>query len=78
VVNNLSGTVTPIRTATNTALRPVKTGSGCNFIAITPDGRTAYATDFNAGTVTPIRTATNTALPPITVGRYPSEIAITP
>jgi DNA-binding beta-propeller fold protein YncE len=34
--NNGSGTVTPIRTATNTALKPVKVGSGPVAIAITP------------------------------------------
>jgi len=36
VVNTDSGTVTPIRTATNTALAPVKVGRGPVAIAITP------------------------------------------
>jgi YVTN family beta-propeller protein len=36
VANFLPGTVTPIRTATNTALPPVKTGRGPDAIAITP------------------------------------------
>src|SRR6516162_2675815 len=68
VTNPGSGTVTPIRTATNTALPPVKTGPGPVRIAITPDGKTAYVVN-SSGTVTPIRTATNTSLPPIKVGR---------
>jgi YVTN family beta-propeller protein len=68
--------VTPIRTATNTALAPIKVGVSPEAIAITPDGKTAYVAS-DEGTVTPIRTATNTALTPITVGRYPIAIAIT-
>jgi YVTN family beta-propeller protein len=63
VANRGSGTVTPIRTATNTALPPIKAGDGPAAIVITPDGKTAYVADYvyASGTVTPIRTATNTA-----------------
>ena len=79
-VANRQGTVTPIRTATNTALPPIKAGDNPDFIAITPDGKTVYVANYvyQRGTVTPIRTATNTALPPIKVGRTPAAIAITP
>jgi YVTN family beta-propeller protein len=77
VVNQGSGTVTPIRAATSTALPPIKVGVSPEAIAITPDGKTAYVANVGSGTVTPIRTATNTALTPITVGRYPIAIAIT-
>jgi len=73
--------VTAIRTATNTALKPVKTGIGPVAIAITPAGNTAYAVNIGSGrspgTVTPIRAATNTALTPIRVGTAPVAIAIT-
>ena len=62
VANLDSGTVTPIRTATNTALPPIKAGRHPDAIAITPDGKTAYVANDGSGTVTPIRTATNTAL----------------
>jgi YVTN family beta-propeller protein len=74
------GTVTPIRTATNTALPPVNAGGNPDFIAITPDGTTAYVANYvyQLGTVTPIRTATSTALSPIKTGRSPAAIAITP
>ena len=83
VLNTSSNTVTPIRTATSTALPPVKVGGTPCAIAVTPDGRTAYGASHglaagNAGTVTPIRTATSTALPPIRVGHAPCAIAITP
>ena len=78
VVDNYTGTVTPISTATNTAGPPITTGSGPNTIAITPDGKTAYVPNLDSGTVTPIHTATNTAGPPITTGDGPYAIAITP
>ena len=78
VANRDAGTVTPIRTATNTALRAIKVGDEPSAIAITPDGKTAYVSNTVSGTVTPIRTATNTALKPIKAGRGPLAIAITP
>jgi hyaluronoglucosaminidase len=80
VVNNGSGTVTPISTATNTPLKPVKVGSDPLDIAITPDGKTTYVTSPEA--VTPIRTATNTALGAIKVryysGNWHMPVVITP
>jgi YVTN family beta-propeller protein len=72
------GTVTPIRTATNTALKPITVGQDPRAMAITPDGTTIYVTNYQSGTVTPIRTATGTALAPIRVGGNPWAIAITP
>ena len=73
--NNTAGTVTPIRTATNTALPPIRTGGNPFVIAITPNGKTAYVSLVSAG-VAVIRTATNTALG-LKIG-YSSAIAITP
>jgi DNA-binding beta-propeller fold protein YncE len=77
--------VTPINTATNTALKAIKAGSAGSYpsaIAITPNGRTAYitsaVTSLAPGTVTPINTATNTAGKAIRVGSGPLYIAITP
>ena len=72
-------TVTPIRTATNTAGTAIKVGSGNgpHAIAITPDGKTAYVVN-PLGTVTPIRTATNTAGKAIKVTGLLGGIAITP
>jgi YVTN family beta-propeller protein len=70
--------VTPIRTATNTALKAIKVGSFPFAIAITPDGKTAYVANADSGTVTPIRTATRKPGKAIKVGTDPSAIAITP
>ena len=72
------GAVTPILTATNTALEPIAVGQDPRAMAITPDGATIYVTNYQSGTVTPIRTATDTALAPIRVGGNPWAIAITP
>src|SRR5262249_40306894 len=49
-----SGTVTPIRTATNTALPPIKVGRAPDTLAITPDGKTVYVANYvyRQGTVT--------------------------
>ena len=73
--------MTPIRIATNTALKSIGVGSFPTAIAITPNGKTAYVANINyggTGTVTPIRTATNTAGKAISVGAEPGPIAITP
>jgi YVTN family beta-propeller protein len=78
VLGGGSGTVTPIRTATSTALKPIAVGQDPRALAITPDGTTIYVTNYQSGTVTPIRTATNTALAPIRVGGNPWAIAIAP
>jgi len=56
VANDGSGTVTPIRAATNTAGPAIKVGGHPLAIAITPNGKTAYVTSDT--TVTPVNTAT--------------------
>src|ERR1035438_1364711 len=45
VVNQASGTVTPIRTATNTAGKAINVKQFPYAIAITPNGKTAYVTN---------------------------------
>jgi hypothetical protein len=80
-VNGGFPSVTPVDTATSTALKPI-TGVG-RPIAITPDGTTAYAANYgnypyDQGTVTPIQTATDTAGKAIKVGTEPEVIVITP
>jgi DNA-binding beta-propeller fold protein YncE len=68
--------VTPISTATNRAGRPIHIGRSV-MIAITPDGKTLYATSPSA--VIPVNTATNTPGKPIPVHfGIPEDIAITP
>jgi YVTN family beta-propeller protein len=82
VVNENSGTVTPVRTATNTPGKAIRVGERRDrVVAITPNGRTAYVANVGVGSassVTPISTATNTAAREIIVGMNPSAIAITP
>lgn len=63
-------TVTPVRTATNTALTPIRVGRHPEGIAVTPDSKTVYVANYLAGTVTPIQAATGKALKPIKVGGY--------
>ena len=72
------GTVTPIKTSTNTTEPDISVGSTPEGIAIAPNGATAYVTNSGSGTVTPINTANNTAGTAITVGSTPEGVAITP
>jgi YVTN family beta-propeller protein len=81
VGDDISGTVSPICTATNTAGRPIKTGANPFSVtmAITPNGKTVYVVNEEPyGTVTPITTATNSAGKNIKVGVTPFAIVITP
>ena len=78
------GTVTPIRTATNTPLKTISDrGVDSLGIVLTPDGKTAYVLNdvlpaIVPSTVTPVRTATNTALTPIKVGAGARHFAMAP
>ncbi len=89
VTDDFSGGVTPIDSASNSPGPVIQnTGGGPFGIAVTPDGRTAYVTDYGTNrspssaavgnTVTPINLATGVAGAPITVGFGPWAIAITP
>lgn len=73
--NNL---LIPIIVATNTAGTNIPTGIEGSFIAITPDGTTAYVTSLSQDTVTPITLATGAVGASIPVGTGPEGIAITP
>jgi DNA-binding beta-propeller fold protein YncE len=83
--------VIPVSTAAGKAGKPIRFGSDCHsvmeggysfttfdYIAITPDGKTAYVACGSA--IVPISTATNTAGKPIHVpaNTIPGAIAITP
>lgn len=73
-----SGSVTPIVTATNTALTPVKVGNISVGMVMAPTGKTLYTLATGDNTVVPLRTAPLTALKPIRVGIRPVSIAMTP
>src|SRR6516165_790053 len=47
------GMVTPISLATNKPGKPIPVGRQPLYIAVTPDGKTAYVTNDTAGTMTP-------------------------
>jgi YVTN family beta-propeller protein len=70
--------VTPIQTATGTAGQPIKVGESPVFIAITPDGKTAYVANYYSDALTQVRIATGTAGKPIKTGKNPAGMAIRP
>ena len=84
VASSISGTVTPIRVATNRPGRAINT-HGANTLTATPDGRTVYVVsrspviNTSPGIVTPISTRTGKAGAPIQVGSIPeyNQSAIT-
>lgn len=53
-------------------------GTFPDAIAVTPDGREAYVTNYSSNSVTPINLVTGRAGSPISAGIGPSAIAITP
>ncbi|MGO8875227.1 MAG: Ig-like domain repeat protein [Acidimicrobiales bacterium] len=72
------GAVVELNLATGKVVSTV-TGIGTPvYIAVTPNGSTAYVTDIDEGEVTPINLNTMTAGTPIHVGAGPTGIAITP
>lgn len=69
-----------IDTATNTvgSTIPVAAGTSPFGVAITPDGKYAYVTGFQANNVTVIATATNTVVATVPVGTNPFGVGIIP
>jgi len=64
---------------THTVTARADVNNGAYAVAVTPDGKFAYATNFDVyGTVTVTDTATNLVVSTITVGSYPLGIFITP
>ncbi len=59
-------TVSVIDTATNTVTTAVSVGYDPVFVAVSPDGATAYVTNSDDGTVSVIDTATNTVVATVT------------
>ena len=70
--------MTPIDVATNKPSVEIKVGLGARWVAITPDGKTAYVVNSASSSVTPIDVATNTPGAEIKVGSFPEGLAITP
>jgi YVTN family beta-propeller protein len=79
VTGDDSGTVTRVDAATGAGLGPATTlGGEVWAIAITPDGRTAYAVDSTLDTVSEIDLASGSVEATIPVSGDPEDIAITP
>jgi YVTN family beta-propeller protein len=47
-------------------------------VAVTPDGKHAYVTNFNSNTVSVIDTASETVVATVAVGTAPFGVAVTP
>lgn len=80
-----TGTVSIIRTSTNTVVKTIMGFSGPFTIAITPDGSKAYVANFGSNnfdpcgtTVSVIDIRSNTVTNTIPLGLQPSGLAITP
>lgn len=56
----------------------VRVGTFPDAVAVSPDGATAYVTNYASDTLTPIDVATGRALPPIPAGPGPAGVAIAP
>ena len=67
-----------ITTATGAVSAPITVGKAPDVVAITPDGKHAYVTNFGDGTVSVITTATGAVSAPITVGKGAAGVAICP
>lgn len=75
VVNTISGTLTPVSTATGVAGRPVRTGvyTYPTAIELTPSGATAVVIGTYVGRATLVSTRTGKVTARITVGLYPGR-----
>ena len=84
LVSNYDGTLSLINTGTNAPGAPITVpggySNGGTWVAVTPDGKTAYYANSDARTVTPINLATHALGTAITLptNDYPSSIAISP
>ena len=80
VTNVGSGTVSVIKTSSNTVVKTVEVGLNPFGVAITPNGRYAYVANngSRSGTVSVISTATDAVVKTLIVGGYPAQVSVTP
>jgi DNA-binding beta-propeller fold protein YncE len=78
VVSTISGTLTPVSTATSVAGRPIRTGiyTYPTAVELTSSGATAVVIGTYAGRATLVSTRTGKVTARITVGLYPVAVAI--
>jgi YVTN family beta-propeller protein len=77
VVNNISGTLTPLATSTGRRGSPVSVGLYSYPTGIVITGSTAVVLDTYGGQVSLVSTRSRHAAAPITVGNFPVAVAIT-
>jgi len=83
VVNDGGNSVSQIKTATSTVVgSPITVGASPQLVAVSPDGKSVWVTNFGdaiaAGTVSRINTANNTVVATTTVGVGPYGVAVSP
>jgi len=79
VVSSSPGNVVVISTLTNAIVAAIPVGTNIPIaVVISPDGQTAYVTNYNANTVSVIRTANNTVANTIHVSAGPFNETISP
>ena len=80
VANGGSDTVSVIDTATHppSVVATITVGSGPLVVAVTPDGKHAYVTNFISSNVSVIDTASNTVAATVPVGSNPVGVGIVP
>lgn len=79
VADELNGAVSVYETEGNHPVgKPIRTGTETQYIAITPDGKTAYASAAGEETVTPIALATDEAAKPIRFVGETADLAVAP
>jgi YVTN family beta-propeller protein len=76
VVNSISGTVTPLSTATGRAGSALSVGLYSYPTDVAVSGSTAVVIDSYAGQISLIDTGTGHVFAPITVGNFPVAVAI--
>ncbi|MDQ6701595.1 MAG: YncE family protein [Pseudomonadota bacterium] len=77
---NGSSNVSVIDTATNTVVAtiPLRVRKSSQFVAVTPDGKHAYVTNYSSYNVSVIDTATNRVVATVALGVQPVGVAVTP
>ena len=74
-----SNTVTVINASTNTPIASIVVGINPAQVAVSPDGKWAYVTNYTSNTVSYIDTATNTVVgSPLSVAEKPYGISTSP
>ena len=72
------GSVSVIDTATQTVSGSVEVQRNPNRVAVTPDGGTAYVTNFRSWNVSVVDTETNAVVTTVRIGAKPSGVAASP